>query len=141
MRIYFVREMRQNQCTRAGFDASNGRGPQGRVHWTSIKTQRKCIDFVAFLEQNKCKFINLIHTRQKRGKYFAHVEEKVNKIVWNYHPASKMKTYLPSKKIHRPNQPSYARVRIKSMPRSTGRSTRNALYIFNQLRVLLIPAF
>ena len=67
MRIYFVREMRQNQCTRAGSEASNARGSQGRVHWASIKTQRKCTEFVAFLEQIKCKFINLIHTRQKKG--------------------------------------------------------------------------
>ena len=138
MRIYFVREMRQNQCTRAGFEASNARGPQGRVHWTSIKTQRKCIEFVAFLEQNKCKFINLIHTRQKKGKYFSYVHEKMNKLVWKYHPASKIKTYLPSEKIHRSNQPLFARVRIKSMPRNHGRSTRSALDIFNALRVLLI---
>ena len=52
-----------------------------------------------------------------------------------------MKTYLPSEKIHQSNQPSYAYVRIKSMPRSPGHSTRSALYIFNQHHVLLIPAF
>ena len=79
----------KNNAGAQGFDSSIARGPQGRVHWTNIKIQRKCIDFVAFLEQNKCsKLINIIHTRQKKGKYFVYVNEKVNKLVRKYHPSS-----------------------------------------------------
>ena len=60
---------------------------------------RKCIEFVAFLEQNKCKFINLIHTRQQWEMLRLCSWKREIKSFENITQHQKMKTYLISQKI------------------------------------------
>ena len=91
---------------------------------------RKCIEFVAFLEQNKCKFINLIHTRQQWEMLRLCSWKREIKSFENITQHQKMKTYLISQKI------ICARTHQKHIPGSS-----ITLLHFNQLRVLSFHLF
>ena len=57
--------MRQIQCTRAEFDASNAQ-PAGPSALEEHQIQDKCFYLSHFPNKSKYKLINLIHTRQKK---------------------------------------------------------------------------
>ena len=144
MCIYFVRKMRRNQCTRAGFWGVHCPRPEARraeCIGQASKSSACALNLSHFSNKINANLLTYFIHVWKKGKYFAYVREKVFKIIWKYYPALTMKIRLPSEKMDRSNHPLYARVGTKSMARSPRRSTRSALSIFNQLRVLSVSAF
>ena len=65
-------EIRQFNAHALNFDVSNTKGPQGRPSaLDKHQIQVKCFDLSHFSSKSKCKFINLIHTRQKyKGPFY-----------------------------------------------------------------------
>ena len=91
---------------------------------------RKCIEFVAFLEQNKCKFINLIHTRQQWEMLRLCSWKREIKSFEKYHPASENENIFNQSENYMRAYASKAH-------------SREQYYImhFNQLRVLSFHLF
>ena len=73
----FVSEMRQIQCTGTEFWCVQCPRPAGPDALDKHQIQGKCFDLSHFLSKSKYKFINLIHTWQKKTKCFAWVYEKL----------------------------------------------------------------
>ena len=61
----FLSEIRQIQCTRAEFWCIQCPRPSGPSALDKHQIQASALDLSYFTSKSKCKFINLIHTRQK----------------------------------------------------------------------------
>ena len=61
----FSSEIRQTQCTRTEFWCVQCPRPAGRSELDKHQIQASALDLSYFTSKSRCKFINLIHTRQK----------------------------------------------------------------------------
>ena len=64
----FVSEIRQIQCQLTDFEASNARGLQGQVHWTSIKFKASAlICRISAAKVNANLLTSFIHKRKTQS--------------------------------------------------------------------------
>ena len=132
----FLSEIRQIQCTRTEFWCIQCPRPIGLSALDKYQIQASALDLFYFTSKSKCKFTNLIHTRQK------------NKIIcscsWQIMNKNGFKIPLNMKNVNNFTQwKKNGSVDVTFMRAIThqkhlaqsGRSTRSAVDIFNTLRI------
>ena len=135
----FSSEIRPIQCMRTDVWCVQCARPAGPSALDKHQIQASALDLSYFTSKSKCKFINLIHTRQKNKIICSCSWKIINKMALNCHWTWRILTTLPSGKkwISRCNLRS--RDHAPKAPRAvwaqSGLSTRSAVDIFNTLRV------
>ena len=81
----FAREIRQIQCTRTEFWCVQCPRPAGPSALDKHQIQASALDLSYFTSKSKCKFINLIHTRQKNKIIWSRSRKIINKMVLKCH--------------------------------------------------------
>ena len=135
----FAHEIRQIQCTCTEFWCVQCPRPAGPSALDKHHIQASALDLSYFMSKSKCKFINLIHTRQK-NKIFCSCSWKImNKMVFkmplnmkNVNIFTQWKKWISRCDVrtrdHAPKAP-------RAVWAQSWRSTRSAVDIFNTLRV------
>ena len=77
----FSSEIRQIQCTRTEFWCIQCPRPAGPSALDKHQIQASTLDLSYFTSKSKCKFINLIHTRQKNKIICSRSWKIINKMV------------------------------------------------------------
>ena len=134
----FSSEIRQIQCTRTEFWCVQCPRPAGPSALDKHQIQSSALDLSYFTSKSKCKFINLIHTRQKNKIICSCLWKIVNKMALKCHKTRILTNFTQWKKwisrcdvrarYHAPNAP-------RAVWAQSWRSTRSAVDIFNTLRV------
>ena len=94
----FSSEIRQIQCTRTEFWCVKCPRPAGPSALDKHQIQASALDLSYFMSKSKCKFINLIHTRQKNKIICSCSWKLINKMVLKCHWKWRISTTLPSEK-------------------------------------------
>ena len=81
----FLSEIRQIQCTRTEFWCVQCPRPAGQSALDKHQIQASALDLSYFTSKSKCKFINLIHTRQKNKIICSCSWKIINQMVLKYH--------------------------------------------------------
>ena len=81
----FLCEIRQIQCMRTEFWCVQCPRPTGPSALDKHQIQASALDLSYFTSKSKCKFINLIHTRQKNKIICSCSWKIINKMVWKCH--------------------------------------------------------
>ena len=81
----FSSEIRQIQCTRTEFWCVQCPRPAGPSALDKHQIQASALDLSYFTSKSKCKFINLIHTRQKNKIIYSCLWKIINKMVLKSH--------------------------------------------------------
>ena len=136
----FSSEIRQIQCTRTEFWCVQCPRPGGPSALDKHQIQASALDLSYFTSKSKCKFINLIHTRQK-NKIICSRSWKIINIkngfkmplnMKNINNFTQWKKWISRCDVlvrdHAPKAP-------RAVWAQSWRSTRSAVDIFNTLRV------
>ena len=94
----FSSEIRQIQCTRTEFWCVQCPRSAGPSALDKHQIQASALDLSYFTTKSKCKFINLIHTRQKHKIICSCSWKIINQIVLKCHQTWRILTTLPSEK-------------------------------------------
>ena len=81
----FSSEIRQIQCTRTEFWCVQCPRPAGPSALDKHQIQSSALDLSYFTSKSKCKFINLIHTRQKNKIICSWLWKIINKMALKCH--------------------------------------------------------
>ena len=81
----FSSEIRQIQCTRTEFWCVQCPRPAGPSALVRHQIQASALDLSYFTSKSKCKFINLIHTRQKNKIICSFFWKIINKMALKCH--------------------------------------------------------
>ena len=118
----FSSEIRKIQCTRTEFWCVQCPSPAGPSALDKHQIPASAWDLSYFTSKSKCKFINLIHTRQKNKIICSRSWKIINKMVLKCHYiCCKHEEYsqlYPVKKMDQSMWRSHARSRTKSTSRS-----------------------
>ena len=127
--------MRQIQCTCTEFWCVQCPRPAGPSALDKHLIQGKCFELSYSPSESKCKFINLIHTRQK-NKIICLISWKVmNELTLKCHSTWRVWAYLPSEKYGSVDLTFTCASMHQKHHAQSRRSTRSTLDIFNTLRV------
>ena len=135
MRIYFSSELRQIQCTRTEFWCVQCPRPAGPSALGKHQIQASALDLSYFTSKSKCKFINLIHTRQKNKIICLCSRNISNKMTFKCHWAWRILTTLPCEKNGLVDVAFTRTITYQKHLAQSERSTRSAMDIFNTLLV------
>ena len=88
----FSSEIRQIQCTRTEFWCVQCPRPAGPSALDKHQIQSSALDLSYFTSKSKCKFINLIHTRQKNKIICSCLWKFINKMALKCHKTRRILT-------------------------------------------------
>ena len=135
----FSSEIRQIQCTCTEFWCLQCPRPTGPSALDKHQIQASALDLSYFPSKSKCKFINLIHTRQKNKIFCSCSWKIINKMAFkmslnmnNVNNFTQWKIWISWCDAHARNHAPKAPPAVWA---HSGRSTRSAVDIFNTLHI------